>query len=292
MLKSFDTVLGRLRKRGEKVEEVMCVLSAPWYVSQTRTIVFEQEKPFLVTEKKVDVLVEKEIVELKKEFDAHYKDITKSSAEIIEIENVHMKLNGYETSAPFGKEVQSLEAFLYVSMSSEHILKDLRTRAKNSLSVKKVSFHSFSLVAFSTLRDIYSNIHDFMFIDISGEMTDVAVVRKNTLIETLTFPLGTNFVLRTIASHLGTIPEEAQSFLALYEDHKIVEESEKKMRSALLHSEQEWMDAFKKDLRSLSTYTVLPRKIFIYHRHSFHNLVFTYYRRGGLQKLAPYGREA
>lgn len=264
MLTSSDKVLGHLRKHTDrKISHTLCTLSAPWYVSQTRTIAYEDPKKMVVTKKRVDELITKEVSKIKQVFDEHYRGITESPAEIIEIESVNIKLNGYETAEPFGKTAKNFEANLYVSMSSSHILQSLRERINRALGVREVSFRSFALVAFSTLRDIYVDQHDFIFIDISGEMTDISIVRNDTLIETLSFSFGKNFVIRTIASQQNTVLEEALSVFTLYVEKKETDTAQEKLTQILKHTQDEWIAEFKENMNSLATLTVLPGKIFI-----------------------------
>lgn len=264
MLSSIDVVLKNLRKNSNiKIKKVLCTFSAPWYVSQTRTLSFKSEKEMVVTRKKIDELVTKEVVELKKGFDEHYKNLTKSAAEIIEIETVNIKLNGYETSTPFGKSAKTIDAYLYVSMSSEHILSTVREKLHRAFLTKEIFFRSFALVGFSTMRDIYTDIQDFIFLDISREMSDISVVRNNTIVETLSFPLGQNFVLRGMASQLNTSPVEARSSLALYFDEKTAPDAKGRIKTVIDHLESEWTEEFQKNLLSLASYTVLPGKVFL-----------------------------
>ncbi|MCK5027190.1 MAG: hypothetical protein KAS07_02115 [Candidatus Pacebacteria bacterium] len=263
MLRSFGLVLKRLAAKEKKVGKVMCVLSAPWYVSQTRTIVSEEQKPFLVTQKRVDHLIEKEIIKIKESFDSKYGDVIDSSTEVLEMRSTHIKLNGYETNTPFDKHAEKFEASLYVSMGSSKVLQTIREKVRAQYKVKDVSFHSFSLVSFSTLRDMCSDAKDFIVLDISGEATDITVVRQDTLVETLSFPFGKHFVLRTIASRLGISLEEAYSSMVLFVEGKATKEAAKKMNIILTHCGGQWLDMFKESLDSLSVYTILPAKIFL-----------------------------
>ncbi len=264
MLKTTESVLGKLQKKSSvKVKNMYCVLSAPWYVSRAKIVGIKSAKPVVFTKKKIDDLIKKEIDGIKKDFDTRYKDLTKFGAEIIEVENIFMKLNGYATNDPFGKSAESFEAHLYISMSSQQVIKAIKEKVNKTFAVRNLMFHSFSLSAFSTLRDMYSNLNDFTFMDISGEMTEMSVVRQGALIETVSFSLGKNFILRAIASHLGTVSDDALSSFALHMDEKMSGESKKKMVSTLEFVQKEWLDAFRKNLISLSARTVLPGKIFI-----------------------------
>ena len=201
MLKATDQVLNELSKaKLGKPKQVFCILAAPWYVSQAKTVVFEDKKAFSVTPKKVDDIISHEVDKLKENFDTHYKDLTESKAEIIEVENINMKLNGYETCLPYDKKAKKFEAYLYVSMSAGQVLQALRQKVRKELGLDNVFFNSFSLAAFDTIRDMYSQKQNFIFIDVGGEMTDVSVVRNGILVETESFTRGKKFFIRTLAS--------------------------------------------------------------------------------------------
>ncbi len=264
MLKAIDQVLDELGKaKLGKPKQVFCILAAPWYVSQARTIVFEKEKTFSVTPKRVDNLISREVESLKKNFDAHYKDLTESKAEIIEVENINMKLNGYETRLPYDKKAKRLEAHLYVSMSAGQVLQALRQKVRKELGLDNVFFNSFSLAAFDTIRDMYSQKQNFIFIDVGGEMTDVSVVRNGILVETESFPLGKNFLIRTVASELQTENVEALSSFGLYMEDKMANAGKRKIQSALTHVEEEWGEALYKTLGSIATHITIPGTVFI-----------------------------
>jgi len=263
MLKATEEVLEELGKtKLGKPRQAFCILAAPWYVSEARTVTLEDEQAFTVTQKKVEDLILNEVNVLKESFNIHYKDITDSKAEIIEVENINMKLNGYETHAPYGKKVKKVEAHLYISISAGQVLQAIRQKISKTVGLKDVVFNSFSLSAFDTIRNLYSEQQDFMFIDIGGEMTDVSVVRGGILVETESFPLGKNFLLRTISSELKTVNEEALSSFNLYVEEKTTNTNKIKIQGALAHVEEEWAEALCKTLKSISANVTLPGLIF------------------------------
>ena len=264
MLKATDQVLNELSnaKLG-KPKQVFCILAAPWYVSQAKAVIFEDKKTFNVTSKRVDDLISREVESLKENFDAHYKDLTESKAEIIEVENINMKLNGYETCLPYDKKAKKLEAHLYVSMSAGQVLQALRQKVRKELGLDNVFFNSFSLAAFDTIRDMYSQKQNFIFIDVGGEMTDVSVVRNGILVETESFPLGKNFLIRTAASELQTESIEALSSFGLYMEDKMTNAGKRKIQGVLAHVEEEWREAFYKTLGSIAAHITIPGTVFI-----------------------------
>jgi len=263
MLKAIEEVLEELSKtKLGKPRQVFCILAAPWYVSETRSVVFEDEQAFTVTQKKVEDLILNEVNILKESFNVQYKDITDSKAEIIEVENINMKLNGYETNAPYGKKVKKIEAHLYISISAGQVLQEIRQKISKILGLNNVVFNSFSLSAFDTIRNLYSEQEDFMFVDIGGEMTDVSVVRDGILVETESFPFGKNFLLRMISSELKTVNDEALSSFSLYMEEKTTDANKIKIKAALSRVEEEWSEVLCKTLKSMSANVTLPGFIF------------------------------
>lgn len=258
-----DVLIDVAKKYPQKHRDVMCTLSAPWYVSQTKTAFEEYDKPTAITQKNVDAMVSKEVSQVKKNFNTHYAELTQGTAEIIEVESVNIRLNGYDTPKPFGKQAQTFEAYLYISMTSSQILSAIRELVHKHLHVRDISFRSFALVAFSSLRDMYSHISDFMFLDVSGEMTDISIIRKNTLVETLSFPFGKNYILRTVASELNTVPEDALSSLKLVTEKKATPDVVEKVEKALAHAKEEWLQEFREHMQTLSSHAVLPSTVFL-----------------------------
>ena len=264
MLKAADQVLEEISKAKQgKPKQVFCILAAPWYVSQAKNIISEDKKTFTVTTKRVDDLITHEVESLKENFNTHYKDLAESKAEIIEVENINMKLNGYETSLPYDKKAKKIEICLYISMSADLVLQALRQKVRKELGLDNVFFNSFSLAAFDTIRDMYSQKQNFVFIDIGGEMTDVSVARNGVLIETESFPLGKSFLLRTVASELKTESAPALSSFGLYMEDKMTDTGKRKIQGALAHVGEEWSGVLYKTLESIATHTTLPATIFV-----------------------------
>ena len=148
-------------------------------------------------------------------------------------------------------------------MSAGQVLQALRQKVRKELGLDNVFFNSFSLAAFDTIRDMYSQKQNFIFIDVGGEMTDVSVVRNGILVETESFPLGKNFLIRTTASELQTENVEALSSFGLYMEDKMASTGKRKIQGALAHVEKEWGEAFYKTLGSMATHITMPGTVFI-----------------------------
>jgi len=263
MLETFEKVLESLQKSGtEHPDDYLCVFSSPWYASQTRVVKMKRDKEFNVSKKGIDELIKKEIENFKLSHIEKYTRVGEEEVEIMEIRTIQMKLNGYTTDNPYGMPAKSLEMSLYISMAPDRVLKSVKARIIKVFGDKNVTFGSFSLVAFSTIRDVFSHRKDFLFMDISGEVTDISLVKGDVLLETVSFPHGKNFLVRRVASGLNTVSEEAESLLTLYREGRSSDVVKGKIDKILIEARTQWLQFFREALGSLSNDLSLPNMIF------------------------------
>jgi len=65
------------------------------------------------------------------------------------------------------------------------------------------------LSSFTVVRDMHIQKENFLLLDIGGEVTNISMVKKNILRESISFPLGCNFLPRGVASNLKCSLNEA-----------------------------------------------------------------------------------
>ena len=272
MLKTLGEVVMDVQKNGvshlkftqlgSRVPEIAyCTLASPWHATQTRIIRVKKDKPFTVTKQFIDGLMETEIEAFK-----NGEEVKKygggDRGSIMEKRLIQVKLNGYETSEPHGKEARLLEATLFVSLSPKELLKSVAGEIRRTCAVPEVEFNSFSLVAFDVLRNIVHGSDDFLFLDISGEVTDVSLVRSGILLEGATFPVGKRDVIRTLSQVLKTNLADALSILHLYHDQNISNLHKGTIEEALSRAAGEWTKSFQDALSTLSESFSMPSKVF------------------------------
>ncbi|MFA5791523.1 MAG: hypothetical protein WC884_00615 [Candidatus Paceibacterota bacterium] len=242
--------------------QVFCILSSPWYVSQTRIINFKKNTPFVFTTKLADSLIQKEIKLFGEEHLDKYKDIV-NPFRTIELKNIKTTLNGYETSKPLNKKAQELEMALFISMSGEQVLRKIEDAISKHFHFNKIKFSSFAMASFTVVRDMYTKQGNFLLVDIGGEVTDISMIKKNILRESLFFPLGSNFLIRGIASNLNCKLSEAKSLFSLFKDEHAEESTKKKLSLILNQLRIEWLKKFQESLANLSHDISIPATIYI-----------------------------
>lgn len=241
---------------------IFCVLSSPWYVFQTRIINFKKNTPFIFTSKLADELVRKEVKLFEEEHTLKYGDSNKR-VRVLELKNIKTMLNGYEISEPLNKKTKELEMNIFISISGEQVFKKIEDTISKYFHLKQIKFSSFMLSFFTVVRDMYPTQENFLLVDVGGEVTDISMVKKNTLRESMSFPLGRNFLIRGVALDLGCTLSEADSLISLFKDGHAEESIAKKLFLILNKLRAEWLNKFQESLANLSKDISIPSTIYI-----------------------------
>ncbi|MHB8652137.1 MAG: hypothetical protein ACYC8S_03310 [Minisyncoccota bacterium] len=263
MCSALDKSLSRFAALHHDVPKNFLVsFASPWYVAQTRIVRVGQGVPFTVTKKGVAKLIEREVEAFRNYRLPNYQRVVEEATEVLEAQSIQIKLNGYDVADPYGISAKEMVMAVYVSMSPQRVLDAVGKVITRHFHRRSVTFHSFPLVAFSTIRDIFVEAKDFLFLDISGEVTDVSIIRDDALLETVSFPLGKNFLIRRMINALNTVPEEAVSLLRLYTAGDADEATKRKIQTVLIAARNEWLKLFTEVLGNLSKNLPLPHRVF------------------------------
>jgi len=264
-MQALDIVAGRIQKAGLGApEDIFCVLSSPWHVSQTRIINLKKNAPFVFTTKLAEDLIKKEVSLFEEENLA--KQINPLGGvfnRTIELKNIKTILNGYETSEPINKKTKELEMSVFISIGEEKVLKNIEDTIKKYFHFNQLKFSSFTLASFTVVRDMPIQKENFLLLDIEGEVTNISMVKKNILRESMTFPLGRNFLTRGVASSLKHSLNEASSLFSLWVDGHAEEKMTKKLSLTIEKLRDEWLKSFQESLANLSNDISIPATIFL-----------------------------
>ncbi|MFZ2205261.1 MAG: hypothetical protein WAV23_01580 [Minisyncoccia bacterium] len=259
--KSLEIVANKilLKKLGAP-KDIFCILSSPWYTSQTRTINLEKNTPFIFTAKLADSLTQRELSLFKEEHSIQHSN---SGVQLIELKNMKTKLNGYTTSSPLGKKSKELEMTIFISMSSDVVLEKFKHAVGRYFYPSSIKFSSLAMASFVVTRDMFINQKDFLLVDIGGEVTDISLIKNDILCESISFPLGKNFIIRKASSVLKTSLHEAKSLVSLYKDGHANEQTERKLKPVVDELKLEWLKNFQMSLGNLSNNISVPSSIFV-----------------------------
>ena len=262
-LKSLEIVANKICLLGLGApKRVFCVLSSPWYASQTRTIALKKNTPFIFNSKLADSLIEKEIKLFEEECKDKYMH-TKNKIIPIELKNMQIMLNGYVASKPLNQKANELEMIIFVSMSEEQVLEKMKDTIGKHFYSQNIKFSSFAMASFVVGRDLFIHQEDFLLMDVGGEITDISMIKKEILRSSISFSLGRNFLIRGVAGVLGCTLEEAVSYISLYKDGHVSDQALKKIEPVINKLKNEWLNKFQEALVNLSNDISIPSTIFL-----------------------------
>ncbi|MCR4283914.1 MAG: hypothetical protein NUV64_01160 [Parcubacteria group bacterium] len=265
MEEAFRKTVQSLRsKTREAPDFIFCILSSLLYVSQTRIIKVSREKPFEINKKLLDDLIREETEIFKK---TYVKELGSSSlsGEVDPFGHNVMKsvLNGYDTLNPLGKKARQLDLYVYMSMGKAKVKEKIEDIVNESFAGSPIIFSTFPFVIFNILKGLTDNREGFIFVDIAGEVTDISLVKRGVLQETVSFPLGKNFVLRKIGKALNTLIRETASVLSRIERGHSEESATKKISKAMTEAKDEWCDVLKTAVEEIAETSPLPQNLFL-----------------------------
>lgn len=245
-----------------KIDKIFCTLSSPWYASQTRLIKFEKNSPFIFTSKMAKGLLDKETGIFKKEISETFSN-QEEDIKILESKNLQISLNGYPMLEPFNKRTKTVEMSVFMSLSGEGVLAKFKDAIFKSFHTREVEFITFSIALFTLARDLFDEYKDFALVDVSGEMTDVSIIRKETFEESVSFPVGTHHVFRQIQKDLQINDKDTKSFFSTYKAGHYSTSMEKKIAPIIKKAENSWLSGFEEVLLKLSKGVHFPSDIFL-----------------------------
>ncbi len=268
---SYDQLVGLMQKTLKETlgmihdaqvvlpDKVYAVLSAPWYASQTRTIVYNKKPAFVVTEKLINELTKKEIDFFKESLAKQVE----GESYIIESTTQAITLNGYSLHDPIGKKAEEMTISLFVSLSPRHVIDAVHEEVERVYRLKKIQFSSGGACSFVALRDSFPSEESFMIVSVGSEVTDVVLVRNHILSTSFTFPKGTHSVYRTIANSLSLDVKEAKTRALLCENGHASPEMTRTISPLLDGAKNEWTEMFSKTLAEFVNDLSIPHTVFV-----------------------------
>lgn len=262
MNKALDKVLNDLQKKTKTTgnpKHFFCTLSSPWFILKTRELGITKNEEFEVTERTLEKFIDDDILKLKDELKT---TLPPEDVKIIEKKIIRIKLNGYEIKNPYKQKTSQIEMMVTVGVSSGKVIQSIERKINNFFHAKSIHFGAFPVAAFSAIRDIFPTESSFLFLDITGEATDVSRVENDILACTVSFPRGKNFFIREISARLRTVHEEATTLFSMFLRGELDTARYADVSKIVEAAEVEWIERFEKAITLLAENGAPPRKIF------------------------------
>ena len=196
------------KKKGLVIDRVFYFFSSPWNISQTKTIRIKENRPFKVTKKYLNRVMDEQEEQLE-------TDISKFG-KIIERKIIQVKIDGHEVTDFYNQITKDLEISLFFSVVPGEVLQTVEESVSKTFNIKNIWCHSSSLSIFSIIRNLFPKKEDFIHIDISEEITDISIIKNNIVSSNISIPLGRNHLIRKLSQEMQMTEEIADSQIRMF----------------------------------------------------------------------------
>jgi cell division ATPase FtsA len=263
-------------------KDIVCVLGAPWYTAHTRTVLIQEQTPFVFSKKFADALVAKELDLIQKEL-----NIT-SDQMLLENKTVSIRLNGYETAEPLNKKTKNVSLSLFTSFMPKDV-HDLIQQKMHTFFHRIPVVHTSLFSHTTLLKDMFPDDRDYVLVDVSGETTECSIMRDGVLIESHSFPIGTNHIVRAIMQAEKKSYTLAQQLFTMYLTDVLHGVHNERIDALLSVVRLDWQNNIQQIFGLFAKRLLLPDQIFLFgNKHTmswyqdildtdvFHHITFTH----------------
>ncbi len=237
---NIETVASSLRKADmHKPSHIEIVLASPWYVSHTRTILYEQDTAFVCTKKLIAKLVDEEIAHLVKNELERFGTYGKEGT-IVEKQISMVRLNGYVTGDPFGKKAKRVELYLTVTIVPKGIVDEFTGALQRIYGTHSINITTSPYATFVVARDYLNNGQECVIIDVGEEVTDIGFVKNGLFSYQHSFPVGIYGLYRALIQGAGHTPVEAKAVVEAFRLGKLSASAKTKVEKALATFSSDW----------------------------------------------------
>ena len=254
ILKLVIAVVEHLAKDagGRPISTIHYILSSPWISSQLKTVKADYKKETDINSYALADLIKSDIRQ------ETGTDMLRIEQKIFEI-----KLNGYTTATLNSKKAHMLEASLATSFGSKVFLDKLHSAVEGVVTVRASTYNSALLMQYAALREILADKHEYMYIHVHSELTDIVIVKNGLCKHIASFPFGIATFLRKITNMTGQSMESSDSLLSLFQGGKLSEAEKVSVQQIIEPLLHEWGEACMKSFASSFDVTAVPRTAYL-----------------------------
>lgn len=256
--RALATLAGRLAREGAAalarstgsavIDDIVVSVAAPWEDTRVDARVIERKRTFTFSRALIADTFEKETSRIP------------AGGVLVDHAVIATLLNGYETNEPFGKRATRADLVVLTTTLDEQVLLAIRAAITRAYNRKEMRIVGFPFVAYTVLRDTYPHERDYLIVDVTGEATDIAMVKRGVLIGVANCECGLNRLLR-VAHGDG----RATSAAPLEEMRTLVpgDVARQGNDARLAAAKETWRNGFRRVVTDYAARFPLPQTVFL-----------------------------
>jgi hypothetical protein len=269
----FKTVSEKYPDFSPRNLEVVCALGQPWFLGSTITETYSKERPFQISTSLIQELQNTGLSKvLQKQESLSWQEVL-GTPKLHEVYADVVRIGGYPVQNYLRRSATELSVQFYFGVVSSTVQEHIDEVLKRVLPNHEIFFVTATR-AFSILEHtLASNTQQrSVLLEVTGEITSVAILKQGIVTGVVTLPFGTNHILKTLAPD-ALSAEEARGLLEVVHkksDTATFETLPSELQEALTN----WKDAVVTCLNDLSEGVSPPTNVVIV----VHELWYPFYK--------------
>lgn len=267
IIKSIESIFSSIMKEGIEVavsqgfnrkslKNVHFILSSPWIISESKTVIMKFEKETKVIEDMFKKIIEDESEALSNKYGI-------KESENIEKKIFEIRLNGYIVNHFEERKAKELQLSFATSVGAKSFLDQMRAISYPLNHSLKNIYHSALLLQYNALRSLPIIGNGYIYIHVHDELTDIVIIKNGVCVNLASFPFGINTFIRNFSKSSSHASESSNSILKMYgkgdlhvdETIKIGNESSKVIAP--------WKNSFFEIIANTSDIGLVPRTVYM-----------------------------
>jgi cell division ATPase FtsA len=188
--------------KSAKIGTVQTTVSAPWSYTVARTVKFEKDEPFIITEQLLTQLAVTAADQAMEEFEQKHslKDlgVQETSRTILDTQ-----ANGYRVATLNKQSAKELRVTHVSTLIREEIVSSITEMQQKLVPAAELEITSFMMANYYVTDALQPSGVDYCLLDITNEATELGIVRHNALQYSTHTAFGRTAIAREIAQATG-----------------------------------------------------------------------------------------
>lgn len=247
-----------LYNKHARIQKILVTCSSPWSYTISRNVQYEGEGEMRVTRDLIDDLIKSAESEITTQI-ADNKTTEDDHFEIVERATVDVRINDYPILKPIGLKGTSISLAHITGLIPIDIIKAVSEVQEKIFPDVEVRAHTFLLVLYCVLRELFPKTDSLCIINITGETTEFGIVEGGTLIESITVEHGFNELTRSMMEAQNRTSVEIASLFELLEAGSLTKTANDEVETHL----KTFANVLKESMRNHFTTRRFPKTAFL-----------------------------
>jgi hypothetical protein len=248
----------RLHDKHARVSKMLVSCSAPWSYTVSRNVAYEGEEELKISRDLIDDLVQSAENEIGKQLETEGAP-SELTYDIVERATIDVRVNDYPILHPIGLKGKAISLAHVTGLIPREVVEALREVEEKVFPGTEIRAHTFMLVMYCVLREIYAEHASMTIVHVTGDTTEFGIVEGDTLVESVSAPVGLESIVRGMMTHDRDTAKEMYSLLELYEKNELNEDGKNSVAKHLT----EYAEAVQKSIEGHASTRRFPKTAFV-----------------------------